>query len=59
MIGLGKDSEVQAALLDLAVLCKCPTHIKELISSDNQYTGYCDACATRARGAWVSVEARL
>ena len=57
MIGLGKDSEVRAALLDLAILvqdlCKRPTHVKELIPSDNHYIGYCDACATGAGGTWM------
>jgi hypothetical protein len=52
MIGLGKESEVRAALLDLAVLvqdlCKRSTHVKELIPGGDHYTGYCDACA---RGA--------
>ena len=63
MIGLGKESEVRAALLDLAVLvqdlCKRPTHVKELIPGDDHYTGYCDACATGAGGVWLSGEAGL
>jgi hypothetical protein len=63
MIGLGKESEVRAALLDLAVLvqdlCKRPTHIKELIPGGNHYTRYCDACATGAGGVWMSGEASL
>jgi hypothetical protein len=62
-IGLGKDSEVRAALLDLAVLvqdlCKRPTHVKELIPGDDHYTGYCDACATGAGGVWMSGEAGI
>jgi hypothetical protein len=62
-IGLGKDSEVRAALLDLAVLVsdlsKRPTHVKELVPGDDHYAGYCDACATGAGGVWMSGEAGL
>ena len=62
-IGLGKDSEVRAALLDLAVLVadlsKRPTHVKELVPGDDHYTGYCDACATGAGGIWMSGDAGL
>jgi hypothetical protein len=58
MIGLGKDSEVRASLLDLAVLvqdlCKLPTHVKELIPGEDHYIGYCEACATGAGGTWMS-----
>jgi hypothetical protein len=58
MIGLGRLSEVRAALLDLAVmvqsLAKRPTHIKELVPGDDHYVGYCDACATGAGGVWFS-----
>jgi hypothetical protein len=63
MIGLGKESEVRAALLDLAVLvkdlCTRPTHVKELIPGDDHYTGYCDACATGAGGVWISGKAGI
>jgi hypothetical protein len=61
MIGLSKESEVQAALLDLAILvqdlCKCPTHVKELIPGNNHYTGYCGT--TGAGGVWMSGEAGI
>jgi hypothetical protein len=57
-IGLGKNSDVRAALLDMAhmisSLAQRPTHIKELVPGDDHYTGYCDACATGAGGVWFS-----
>jgi hypothetical protein len=60
VIGLGKSSEVRAALLDLATmvtsLSSRPTHVKELIPNDDHYYGYCDACATGAGGVWLSGE---
>jgi hypothetical protein len=62
-IGLGKDSEVRAALLDLAVLVAelstRATHVKELVPGVDHYVGYCDACATGAGGIWMSGEAGL
>jgi hypothetical protein len=62
-IGLGKDSEVRAALLDLAVLVGSlstrATHVKELVPGSDHYVGYCDACATGAGGIWMSGEAGL
>jgi hypothetical protein len=63
VIGLGKESEVRAALLDLAVfvqdLATTPTHVKELVPGDDHYVGYCDACATGAGGVWISGEAGI
>jgi hypothetical protein len=60
VIGLGKSSEVRAALLDLATmvtsLSSRATHVKELIPNDDHYYGYCDACATGAGGVWFSGE---
>jgi hypothetical protein len=57
-IGLGKNSEVRAALLDLATMVKAlgarPTHVKELVPDDDHYVGYCDACAAGAGGVWFS-----
>jgi hypothetical protein len=35
-------------------LAKPPTQDKELVSGNNHYTGYCDACADRAGGVWLS-----
>jgi hypothetical protein len=62
-IGLGKDSEVRAAFLDLAVLVgdlgTRATHVKELVPGDDHYVGYCDACATGAGGIWMSGEAGI
>jgi hypothetical protein len=40
-------------------LSKQPTHVKELVPGDDHYTGYCDACATRAGGVWMSGETGL
>jgi hypothetical protein len=36
-----------------------PTHIKELVPGNDHYTGFCDACAARARGAWLSCKLSL
>jgi hypothetical protein len=62
-IGLGKDSEVGTALLDLTVLVidlsKRATHIKKLVLSINYYDGHCNACATGAGGIWMSGKAGL
>jgi hypothetical protein len=58
VIGLGKDSDIRAASLDLAHmvedLAHRPTHVKELVPGDDHYTGYCDACAAGAGGVWLS-----
>jgi hypothetical protein len=58
VIGLGRDSEVRAALLDLANMVAQlgvrPTHVKELVPDDDHYVGYCDACAAGAGGVWFS-----
>jgi hypothetical protein len=58
VIGLGKDSDIRAAFLDLAHmvedLAHRPTHVKELVPGDIHYTGYCDACAAGAGGVWLS-----
>jgi hypothetical protein len=60
VIGLGKSSEVRAALLNLATMVTSisswPTHVKELIPNDDHYYGCCDACATEAGGVWFSGE---
>jgi hypothetical protein len=62
-IGLGKNSELRAALIDLAAMVRTlanqPTHVKELIPGDDHYTGYCDACASGAGGVWLSGELGL
>ncbi len=62
-IGLGRDSEVRAALLDLATMVKAlgdrPTHVKELVPADDHYVGYCDACAAGAGGVWFSGDLHL
>jgi hypothetical protein len=57
-IGLGRNSKVQAALLDMAnmvaQLGSRPTHIKELVPDDDHYVVYCDACNAGASGVWFS-----
>jgi hypothetical protein len=62
-IGLGKTSEVRAALLGLAhmvtQLGARPTHVKELVPNDDHYAGYCDACAAGAGWVWFSGELHL
>jgi hypothetical protein len=62
-IGLGKNSELRAALIDLAAMVRSlasrPTHIKELMPGDDHYTGYTDACASGAGGVWLSGELGL
>ncbi len=48
-IGLGKNSEVREALLDLTVLLKLlshrPTHVKEIVPDMPKFVGYHDAAA--------------
>jgi hypothetical protein len=60
VIGIGKSSEVRAALLNLATmvasLSSRPTHVKELIPNNDHYYSYCDACATGAGSVWLSRE---
>lgn len=59
-IGLGKQSEVREALLDLTVLLKLlsrrPTHVKELVPDMPKFAGYHDAAAEGAGGVWFSLE---
>ena len=59
MIGLGKASEVRAALLDLGSLMKIlstrPTHVRELVIRMPHYVGYHDAAAEGAGGVWFSL----
>jgi hypothetical protein len=63
VIGLGRLSDVRAALLDLATLvislAARPTQVKELVPNDDHYVGYCDACATGAGGVWLSGDLHL
>jgi hypothetical protein len=58
VIGLGRDSEVRAALLDLASMVAQlgvrPTHVKELVPNNDHYVGYCDACVV-----WFSGDLHL
>jgi hypothetical protein len=42
---------------DLA--CLRPTHVKELISANDHYYGYCKACTTGAGGVWFSGECTI
>jgi hypothetical protein len=56
-VGLGKHSEVRAALLDLRhlvlTLGSRPTHVAELVEYEPELAGTCDASATGAGGVWV------
>jgi hypothetical protein len=60
-IGLGNDSEISAALLDLAVLVgnlsTQATQVKQLVPDVHHCIGYCDTCTTVAGGIWMSGEA--
>ena len=59
IIGLGKDSEVRAALEDLVSLIRIlgsrPTHVRELVPDMPHYVGYHDAAAEGAGGVWFSL----
>jgi hypothetical protein len=56
LIGLGKHSEVRAALEDvvslLHLLGSRPTHIRELVPDMSHYVGYHDVAAEGAGGVW-------
>jgi hypothetical protein len=55
-IGLGKSSDVRAALSDLCSLIKVlgsrPTNVRELVVDMPRYVGYHDAAAEGAGGVW-------
>jgi hypothetical protein len=59
LIGLGMDSEVQAALEDLIslmhLLSSQPTHVRELVPDMPHHVGYHDAAAEGAGGVWFSL----
>jgi hypothetical protein len=59
VIGLGKSSEVRAALFDLGSLLKIlstrPTHVCELVIRMPHYVGYHDAAAEGAGRVWFSL----
>jgi hypothetical protein len=59
LIGLGKHSEVQAALEDLVSLLRLlgsrPTLIRELVPDMPHYVGYHDAAAEDVGGVWFSL----
>jgi hypothetical protein len=56
-IGLGANSEVRAALLDLRhiilSLASRPTHASELVEHEPEMAGTCDASADGAGGVWL------
>ena len=56
VIGLGKSSEVRAALQDLITLLRLlsarATHVDELVADMPRYVGYHDAAAEGAGGVW-------
>ena len=58
-VGLGANSEVQAALEDMCTLLHLllsrPTHVRELVPDMPHYVGYHDAAAAGAGGVWFSL----
>ena len=56
-VGVGKESEVRAALVDLRLivmsLASRPTHVSELVEHEPDLAGTCDASAAGAGGIWV------
>jgi hypothetical protein len=56
-IGLGRDSEVRAALIDLKhlilSLATRPTHVSELVEYEPDLAGTCDASSAGAGGLWI------
>ncbi len=56
-VGLGKSSEVRAALLDLKhlilSLASRPTHVSELVEYEPDVAGTCDASSAGAGGMWI------
>jgi hypothetical protein len=56
VIGLGKASEIRAALEDLFLLLQLlglrPTHVRELVADMPRYAGYHDAAAEGASRVW-------
>ncbi len=59
IIGLGKASEIRAALEDLCLLLQLlglqPTHVCKLVVDMPRYAGYHDAAAEGASGVWFSL----
>jgi len=62
-IGLGKNSEVREALVDITVLLKLlshrPTHVREIVPDIPKFAGYHDAAAEGGGGAWFSLEMEM
>ena len=58
-IGLGKLSDIRAALKDLCTLIHIlgsrPTHVREILIDMPNYVGYHDAAAEGAGGVWFSL----
>jgi hypothetical protein len=56
-VGLGKQSETRAALLDLRhiilSLASRPTHVSELVEYEPELAGTCDASSAGAGGVWI------
>jgi hypothetical protein len=55
-IGLGKRSDIRAALNDLCSLIRVlgsrPTHVSEILIDMSRYVGYQDAAAEGVSGVW-------
>jgi hypothetical protein len=59
-VGVGKNSEARAALVDLRhlvlTLASRPTHVSELVEYDPELAGTCDASAAGAGGIWIGYD---
>jgi hypothetical protein len=55
-IGLGKQSDIRAALNDLCLLIRIlgsrPTHVREILIDMPHYVGYLDTAGEAAGGVW-------
>ena len=56
-VGVGKESEVRVALVDLRFivlsLASRPTHVSEFVEYEPDLAGTCDASAPGAGGIWI------
>ena len=59
IVGLGKGSDIRAALEDLCSLIRLlgprPTHVRELVVDMPRYARYHDAAAEGSGGVWFSL----
>ncbi len=63
IVGLGKGSDIRAALEDLCSLIRLlgsrPTHVCELVVDMPRYAGYHDAAAEGSGGVWFSLAHKM